>query len=286
MRFYRALLRLYPESFRADYAAELERTFNENVRNRGRIGAIVAAVTDVVPNALAVHWAILLQDLRFTARTLNGSRGFAIAAVLITALGVGANTATFSVADFVLLRPLPFKNPNAIVRLCEGPRDGSGWGCMNELSPANFRSAVTDTRSFEGWGAFTGAPVNMVGSGEPVRVGGYRVTPQLFPVLGVAPLIGRTFDTTQAGAADASSLVLSWALWQTQFGGDPQVPGKTLRLDGVPYTVIGVMPQTFQFPDEGVRLWMPLIFRDDDYLDRGNTYLQAVGRLRKGVTFE
>jgi len=286
MRFYRALLRLYPESFRADYAAELERTFNENVRNRGRIGAIVAAVTDVVPNALAVHWAILLQDLRFTARTLNGSRGFAIAAVLITALGVGANTATFSVADFVLLRPLPFKNPNAIVRLCEGPRDGSGWGGMNELSPANFRSAVTDTRSFEGWGAFTGAPVNMVGSGEPVRVGGYRVTPQLFPVLGVAPLIGRTFDTTQAGAADASSLVLSWALWQTQFGGDPQVPGKTLRLDGVPYTVIGVMPQTFQFPDEGVRLWMPLIFRDDDYLDRGNTYLQAVGRLRKGVTFE
>jgi predicted permease len=80
--------------------------------------------------------------------------------------------------------------------------------------------------------------------------------------------------------------VLSWALWQTQLGGDPQVLGKTLRLDGVPYTVIGVMPRTFQFPDEGVRLWMPLIFRDDDYLDRGDTYLQAVGRLKKGVTFE
>lgn len=286
MRFYRALLRLYPESFRADYAAELARTFEENVRNRGRIGAMIAAVTDVVPNAIAVHWGILLQDLRFTARTLNGSRGFAIAAVLITALGVGANTATFSVADFVLLRPLPFREPNAIVRLCEGPRDGSGWGCMNELSPANFRSAATDTRSFEGWGAFTGASVNMVGSGEPVRLGGYRVSPQIFPVLGVPPMIGRTFDTTAAGAADAASLVLSWGLWQTQLGGDPHVLGRTLRLDGVPYTVIGVMPRTFQFPDEGARLWMPLILRDDDYLDRGNTYLQAVGRLRKGVTFE
>jgi hypothetical protein len=157
---------------------------------------------------------------------------------------------------------------------------------MNELSPANFRSAATDTRSFEGWGAFTGAPVNMVGSGEPIRIGGYRVTPAVFSVLGVPPIVGRTFDTTQAGAADASSLVLSWALWQTQFGSDPHVLGKTLRLDGVPYTVIGVMPRTFQFPDERARLWMPLIFRDDDYLDRGDTYLQAVGRLRKGVTFE
>ena len=286
MRFYNALLRLYPESFRADYAAELARTFDENVRNRGRTGAMIAAVTDVVPNAIAVHWAILLQDLRFTARTLNGSRGFAIAAVLVTALGVGANTATFSVADFVLLRPLPFKDPNAIVRLCEGPRDGSGWGCMNELSPANFRSAATETRSFEGWGAFAGASVNMVGSGEPVRIGGYRVTPEVFSVLGVPPMMGRTFDSMQGGAADASSLVLSWALWQTQFGGDPQVLGKTLRLDGTPYTVIGVMPKTFQFPDEGVRIWMPLIFRDDDFLDRNDTYLQSVGRLKTGVTFE
>ena len=196
MRFYRALLRMYPESFRADYAGELARTFEENDRNRGRIGAMLAAVADVVPNAIAVHWTILLQDLRFTARTLNGSRGFAIAAVLITALGVGANTATFSVADFVLLRPLPFKDPSAIVRLCEGPRDGSGWGCMNELSPANYRSATADTRSFEGWGAFTGASVNMVGSGEPVRIGGYRVTPGVFSVLGVPPCGRRSSEVT------------------------------------------------------------------------------------------
>src|SRR5688572_23921145 len=132
--FYRALLRLYPSSFRVEYAAELARTYEEGVRERGRVGASVAAITDVVPNALAAHWAILVQDLRYTARTLQGSRGFALAAILITALGVGANTATFSVADFVLVRPLSFPDPDAIVRFCDGPRTGGGWGCMNQMS--------------------------------------------------------------------------------------------------------------------------------------------------------
>ena len=121
--FYRALLRLYPASFRAEYSAELARTFEESVRDRGHPGAVLAAIADVVPNAIAVHWGILVQDLRYTARTLNASRGFAVAAVLVTALGVGANTATFSVADFVLFRPLPFKEPEQLVRLCEGPRE-------------------------------------------------------------------------------------------------------------------------------------------------------------------
>src|SRR5687768_5546013 len=110
--FYRALQRLYPASFRADYSSELARTFEENARDRGRLSATLSAITDVVPNAIAEHWSILAQDLRYTARTLNNSRGFALAAILVTALGVGANTATFSVADFVLVRPLPFKDPH------------------------------------------------------------------------------------------------------------------------------------------------------------------------------
>src|SRR6186713_3277939 len=108
---------------------------------------------------VAAHWDILKQDLRYTARTLNRARGFALTAILVTALGVGANTAAFSVADFVLLRPLPFANPDALVRLCEGPREGGGWGCMNELSPANYRDVVAMTTKVHGWGAFTGAEV-------------------------------------------------------------------------------------------------------------------------------
>src|SRR3982750_2577493 len=103
------------------------------------------SLRDIVPNALGGHAAILRQDLRYAARTMSRSRGFVATVVLVTALGVGANTATFSVADFVLLRPLPFPDPNALVRLCEGPREGGGWGCMNELSPANYRDVAAVT---------------------------------------------------------------------------------------------------------------------------------------------
>ena len=115
--FYRVLLRLYPASFRTEYAAELTRTFTESTRDRSRAGACLAAIIDVMPNALAAHREILAQDLRYSARTIARARGFAIAAILVTALGVGANAATFSVADFVLLRPFPYAEPESLVRL-------------------------------------------------------------------------------------------------------------------------------------------------------------------------
>src|SRR4030095_4049125 len=136
---YRALLRLYPASFRAEYGEELLRAFADSTRGQGRVSATFAAIGDVVPNALLAHASILRQHIHYTARALSRTRGFVATVVLITALGVGANTATFSVADFVLLRPLPFPDPNALVRLCEGPRQGGGWGCMNELSPSHYR---------------------------------------------------------------------------------------------------------------------------------------------------
>jgi predicted permease len=289
---YRALLRLYPASFRAEYESELTRTWQESVRERGQFGAMLSAIGDVVPNAIGAHWEILRQDLRYTARTLSASRGFAAAAILITALGVGANTASFSVADFVLFRPLPFKDPHEIVRLCEGPKDGSGWGCMNQLSPANFRDVVTNaTGSFEAWGAFTGSSVNLVGRGEPQRINAVSVTPGLLPLLGVPPLLGRTFQQPPAPElrtpdADAASVVLSHALWQTQFGGDESVLGTQLSLDGTPYVVIGVMPPTFRYPSDDVQLWIPLPLPDQAFENRENTYLDGVARLRDGATME
>jgi predicted permease len=234
--------------------------------------------------AIASHFDILKQDLRYTARSLGRARAFALTAILLTALGVGANTAAFSVADFVLLRPLPFPDSDALVRLCEGPREGGGWGCMNQLSPANYRDFKSMSASFEAMGAFTGGTVNLVGGGEPRRLGTSQVTPEVLSVLAVKPVLGRVFES--GGPDDTSAAVISYGLWQSQFGGSSGVLGQKVNLSGAPYTIIGVMPRSFYFPDRGAQMWTLLTFQPDDVADRTNSYIEGVGRLKDGVTFE
>ena len=284
---YRRLLYLFPSSFRVEYGEEMTDLFAERIggaRGLRRIGPLLGAIADVVTNAVAAHWDVLIQDLRYTVRSLRHSRGFALAAVAVIALGVGANTAAFSVADFVLLRPLPFPDPHTLIRLCWGPRTGGGWGCMNQLSPANYRDYKNMTSSFQALGAFTPVSVNLVATGEPQRLNGATVTSDVLPLLGVAPLVGRAFDSTGGGTADANAVVLSYALWQTQFGGDPHVLGRGVNLNGAPYQVIGVMPPGFYFPNRDVQLWTHLVLREENYVDRDDNYLEAVGRLKPAVT--
>jgi predicted permease len=235
-------------------------------------------------HAPSAQWDILKQDLRASARTLVRARGFALTAILVTALGVGANTAAFSVADFVLLRPLPFPQPDALVRLCEGPRTGGGWGCMNELSPANYRDFTRMSASFDSLGAFTGDSVNLVGGGEPRRLAITRVTPEVLTLLGVPPAIGRVFHSS--GSDDIGAAVIGYGLWQSQFGGNADVIGQKINLNGAPYTIVGVMPPTFYFPTRDVQMWTLLTLQGDDFANRTNTYLYGVGRLKPGVTFE
>ena len=285
--FYRALLRLYPASFRTEYGEEMTAAFVDACADASGVRVIallLRTAAQEIPNALAVHWAILLHDLRYTLRTVNRARGFAVTAVLVTALGVGANTAAFSVADFVLLRPLPFTDPETLVRLCEGPRTGGGWGCNNQLSPANFRDLKSMSRSFQALGAFRVDAVNLVGGGEPRRLAIAGVEPDVLPMLGVAPALGRVFAPHAQG--DERTAILSHGLWQSQFGGDPSVLGRTVDLNGAAYVVIGVMPPTFNFPTRDVQLWTALTFREADFENRNNRYLDAVGRLDRGVTFE
>ena len=287
-RFYRALLHLYPASFRMEYGEEMTAAFAHGWADAsafGRFALLLRTPAQEVPNAIAVHWAILIQDLRYTARTLNRARGFALTAILVIALGVGANTAAFSAADFVLLRPLPFPDPDTVVRVCEGPRTGSvGWGCMNQLSPSNYRDFKAMTSSFQAFGAYSNRAVNLVGGGDPRRLAIASVTPEVLPLLGVQPVLGRVFES---GPHDEiGTAIISYGLWQSQFGGNPAVIGQTVNLNGAPHAIIGVMPPTFYFPSREIQMWTPLTFSEEDLSDRTNSYIEGVARLKPGVTFE
>ena len=224
-----------------------------------------------------------MQDLRYAVRSLLRSPGFALTAVLVTALGVGANTAAFSVADFVLFRPLPFADPETLVRLCEGPRTGGGWGCNNPMSPANYRDLTTMSSSFAEVGAFASDSVNLVGGVEPRRLAITPVTPEVLPLLGVAPALGRVFGP---GGEDLNGAVISYGLWQSQFGGNTAILGQKINLNGRPYSVIGVMPAAFYFPNRDVQIWTLLTFSDQVFQNRANTFIEGVARLKPGVTFE
>lgn len=289
-RTYRLLLRLYPAGFRREYGDEMTALFAERAASGGRIrrvGMFFGAALDVVANAVPMHFEMLRQDLRYTARTARRAPGFAFTAVLVTALAVGANTAAFSVADFVLLRPLSaFPEPETLVRLCAGPRTGpTGWGCMNQLSPADYRDLRDQTTSFAALGAFMRQAVNLVDGGGPVRVAAASVTAEVLPLLDVRPLLGRWPDAG-AGVSSARTAVLSYGLWRSRFGGDPNVVGRAVNLDGAPHVIVAVMPPTFHFPSREAQLWTPLNFAPEDFENRGNNYLEAVGRLADGVTFE
>ena len=284
MRFYRLLLHLYPASFREQYADEMTAIVRQRQRDTSGIGHVAvgaAAVVEVLMNAPAVHWDIFKQDMRYAARTLARARAFSATAIIVIALGVGANTAAFSIADFVLLRPLPFPHADEIVRVCEGPRTGGGWGCNNQLSPANYRDLKANNASFDRMGAFGNTAANLVGGGEPRRVTVTTVTPDVLPLLGVSPLLGRVFEDS-----DRDSAIISYALWQSQFGGRSDVLGQRVNLDGARYTLVGVMPRDFYFPTRQAQVWRPLILPNDAFVDRTDNYLEAVGRLKPGRTFE
>ena len=277
-RFYRALLRLYPTSFRTEYGDELVAVFDANHRGASSIVSALDAIADVVPSAVAAHSDIFRHDLRYTWRALRAAPGFAITAVLVVALGVGANTAAFSVADFVLLRPLPFAHPEQLVKLWART---PGYSQM-ELSPPNYADITAATKSFSVSAAYYTQSLNLVTGGEPRRVAGVASTSDLFAVLGERPLMGRVFTAADTAAGDA--IVLSYDLWQTQFGADPGAVGKRIDLDRRPYTVVGVMPPDFHFPSRDAALWMTIKMDSGSIHDRTNNMFDVVARLRPSVT--
>jgi putative ABC transport system permease protein len=222
----------------------------------------------------------LIQDLRHAARTLLRSPGFTLVAVLTLALGIGANTALFSVIDAALLRPFPYPEPDRLVRV-HSTSHGEEW----TASPADFFDWQRMTRSFTGLAAMNGTAMALSGEGPAEHLQGLSVTHGFFSVLGVAPALGRTFAEAAETPGRDHEVVLGDALWRTHFGANPEVVGRTIRLDGLPYLVVGVMPRGFAFP-AGASLWTPLALAPDVRAMRGGHYLGVVGRLRAGVTVQ
>ena len=218
-------------------------------------------------------------DLRYGARMMMKKPGFAAIAVITLAMGIGATTAIFSVVNGVLLRPLEYRDPRQIVTLLNNGR--------GPVSPANFLDFRVQSRSFEQMAAAEAWGGTLAGNDKPEEIGGLRMGEGLFELLGVEPLLGRTLLPDDFKPGNDHVLVLSQKLWQRVFGGEKGVIGRSIQLDGEPYTVIGVAPPHFGQASK-VETWTPMGFKPDDLNAdaRGGHYLNVVGRLRQGVTFE
>ncbi|MEK6303160.1 MAG: ABC transporter permease [Acidobacteriota bacterium] len=225
----------------------------------------------------------LLQDLRYGVRTLIKSPGFTAVAVLALALGIGANTAIFSVVDAVLLRPLPYKNPDQLVLIWHAyPKINLPQASICPPCYLEYRDL---TSSFEQVATTTGWNVNLTGAGEPERLQAARVSFNYFTTLGAEPIQGRTFLAEEDHPGSNRVVVLSHGLWVRRFGADPNIVGTTLALDGQSYTVIGIMPADFVVPPS-VELWSPIAFTAEQLAadNHGNEYLTVIARMKPGIT--
>jgi putative ABC transport system permease protein len=284
MRLVRALLRLYPASFREEYGAEMRaiaaRRWRQAPRGRDRLLLLVEMFADALRNAPAAHLDLLKQDLRTAWQTIRRAPGLGATVVAVTAVGIGATTAAFAVADHVLIRPLPYDDPDRLVKIWQAPP--GGW---TQASPANYRDWRDNARSFERIAALGLTSRNLVGSGDPVRLEGASVTGELFATLGVPPLAGRTITIDDDREASPATVVISERLWRGRLGGDSSAIGRSVTLDDAAHVIVGVMPAAFQFPSRRVDFWIPIRLRPAQYI-YGNPFLHTVARLKPGVSRE
>ena len=223
----------------------------------------------------------ILKDIRYAIRGLLQRPGFTAIALITLALGIGANTAIFSVVNAVLLRPLPFRDPEQLVIVWE---DAAFAGFpRNTPAPANYVDWKTQNQSFADMAATAEKSFNITGDGEPERVTAHAVTANFFPLFGVPPLLGRGFVPDEDRPGGNKVAMLSYSLWQTRYGGDRQIVNRDILLNGQKYSVVGVMPSGFQFLDKEVRLWVPLALSQEELASRGSHYLNIVARLKPGV---
>jgi len=289
-RVYRRLLRLYPRDFSDDYGDEMAGLYRDRVRGEGATSVWVALVADLARTAPREQVSTLVQDVRHAWRTWRRTPVLALAAILTLALGVGANTAVFSVVHGVLLRPLPYPNADRLVEVFED-NTRAGGGPFFRVSLHNYLSWVERARSFDALAAFNGRDFTLTEHGEPERIGGSAVTASLFKVLGLAPIVGRPLSGEDEQPGAPPMALLAESLWVRGFGRDPAVVGRSITLNGTRHRIVGIVPTAFREVGRNqigsvaaAQIFVPLTM--DTAQSRGNRTLRVVGRLRRQISLD
>jgi putative ABC transport system permease protein len=286
IRFYRWLLRFYPAAFRDEYETQMTEMVAETqaagARRSGTLALAASLVADVVTTAPREHLQMLREDARHAWRTYTKSPALTACLLLVFAIGLGATTAIFTLTNAVLLRPLPFHEPERLVFLDESAPK-RGIESMGTTFPG-LLDYQRQNRSFAGIGAYFENGFNLSGDRDPERVDGAFISWNLFSVLGVQPMLGRTFRPEEDQPNVETAVIISHALWERRYGGDAGVLGRTIQVAGRPRTVVGIMPAGFRFPDNG-EIWVPMAL-DVTRNTRTDNFLTAIGRLGTGVSLE
>lgn len=225
-----------------------------------------------------------MADVRYGFRALKRSPGFTLGAVVVLALGIGANTAIFSLVNAVLLRPLPYDEPSRLVQVWHIPPAKSFPGLTwFSVSPANYLDWQRQNSSFEAMAAYGGRDLTFGGSERPEAIQGVAVAAEFFSVLRVRPFLGRTFTAEENRAGGNRVILLSYKFWRDHFGADANIVGRDVTVNSQRYFVAGVMPDTFRFPG-WAQVWVPLAWTNEDRAVRGNHNYAVISRLRPGVS--
>src|SRR5579871_298885 len=282
LSLYRALLLCYPAEFRYEYGAEMAQAFRDRWREEPGLTLWLNLFADTIISASKEHSHMLLNDLIFAIRTLRKAPVFTAAAVLTLALGVGANSAIFTVVNAELLRPLPFADPDRLVRIYE-KNDRLNLPQF-AASVLNYLSWKEQTQTLAQVGAIGFASFNLTERGDPEQFNGATISPSMFPLLGLQPVRGRAFRDGEDRPGGAPVVMIGEGLWKRRFGGDESLIGKTVNLNGTAYTVVGIAPRAL-FTLTGGEIWIPMLI-DPPREQRLNHVIVAVARLQRGVTLQ
>jgi putative ABC transport system permease protein len=279
-RVYRIALRCYPAEFRDEYAAEMAQAFRDGRRDGRTAELVLDLAADVATTAPKEHAHVLFSDLRYAVRTMRKTPMFTAAVVLTVALAIAANTAIFSVVNAVIVRPLPFADPGRLVQVAE--KNDTLHLPSFGASALNFLSWKEQTLAVDELSAIGFASFNLSGSGEPEQFTGSRISASLMAVLGLQPVAGRAFTAAEDQPGAAAVAMISQGVWKRRFGGDAALVGRTLTLNGIDTTIVGIAPPALAVLTGG-DIWIPIAI-DPGREQRLNHVITVVGRLKPGIT--